>query len=74
MNNNIDFNTLKVGDEVYSRMHELMMPVQKIDRDEQADYHICIDGDWFIRKEGKDINEEKLIEVLEKYNLFFGFE
>ncbi len=33
------------------------------------------DGDdWFIRKEVKDINEEKLIEVLEKYNRFFGFE
>lgn len=32
------------------------------------------DDDWFIRKEAKDINEEKLIEVLEKYNRFFGFE
>jgi hypothetical protein len=32
------------------------------------------DDDWFIRKEAKDVNEEKLIEVLEKYNRFFGFE
>lgn len=32
------------------------------------------DDDWFIRKEVKDIDEEKLIEVLEKYNRFLGFE
>ena len=33
------------------------------------------DGDdWFIRKEVKDINEDKLVEVLEKHNRFFGFE
>jgi hypothetical protein len=32
------------------------------------------DDDWFTRKEAKDVNEEKLIKVLEKYNRFFGFE
>lgn len=32
------------------------------------------DDEWFIRKEVKDINQEKLIEVLEKYNRFLGFE
>jgi hypothetical protein len=33
------------------------------------------DGDdWFIRKEVKDIDEDKLVEVLEKYNRFLGFE
>jgi len=32
------------------------------------------EDDWYIRKKVKDINEDKLIEVLEKYNRFFGFE
>ena len=51
------------------KVQELRKDIIKVFWNNEGD-----DDDWFIRKEAKDINEEKLIEVLEKYNRFFGFE
>lgn len=51
------------------KVQELRKDIIKVFWNNEGD-----DDDWFIRKEAKDVNEEKLIEVLEKYNRFFGFE
>lgn len=51
------------------KVQELRKDIIKVFWNNEGD-----DADWFIRKEAKDINEEKLIEVLERYNRFFGFE
>ncbi len=51
------------------KVRELRKDIIKVFWNNEGD-----DDDWFIRKQAKNVNEEKLIEVLEKYNRFLGFE